>query len=77
MNEHLDQLDASLNLLVEEKHKFIISISFTKGIRYRLGLPLYGQRTRTNALTPKKRTYGFFGDTKKLWVSIIDNNKKT
>jgi len=39
---------------------FLYNISLTKVKRLRIGLPINGQRTRTNSKTSKKRLYNFF-----------------
>lgn len=53
--QHLN-LIACQNLLssIKKKLKFFWKIKRYKGIRHKLGLPVRGQRTRTNGKTQKK-----------------------
>ncbi|NGX34976.1 MAG: 30S ribosomal protein S13 [Candidatus Anoxychlamydiales bacterium] len=52
------QVEGDLRRLVQNNIKRLISIHSYRGQRHRLGLPVRGQRTRTNARTRKgkKRT---------------------
>ncbi len=61
-----DQKQALLNLLenrpienilkrqIKENREFLINLKSTRGIRNKLGYPVRGQRTHTNAQTKKK-----------------------
>lgn len=40
--------------------EFLYNISLTKIKRFRIGLPINGQRTKTNAKTSKKRLYNLY-----------------
>lgn len=46
---------SDLALLIQQDVQHFVSIGTTRGIRHTLGLPVRGQRTRTNAKTSRKR----------------------
>jgi len=57
LNTHLQtyQLEGDLRREVQNNIKRLVSIGAYRGLRHRLGLPVRGQRTRTNARTRKGR----------------------
>ncbi len=58
LNKHLESkymLEGSLRRQVQNNIKRLISIHSYRGLRHRLGLPVRGQKTQTNARTRKGR----------------------
>ncbi|MCK4545493.1 30S ribosomal protein S13 [candidate division WOR-3 bacterium] len=53
--ENSYKIEGSLRAEISQDIKRLISIGCYRGIRHRRGLPVRGQRTRTNAMTRKGR----------------------
>lgn len=55
--KRLHLIDTSLSEYVLSRHQFLISLNSLKGVRLLNGLPIYGQRTRSNSRTSSKFPY--------------------
>jgi small subunit ribosomal protein S13 len=52
-----EHIDSTLSLKTREHIKCLINIKNYRGSRHMFGLPARGQRTRTNARTPRKLSF--------------------
>merc|ERR1712039_1020492 len=76
------QTEGNLRRLLEKNVKRLKDIRCFRGIRHRVGLPVRGQRTRTNARTKRKEKGGKFESKKKkkkkekIWEKKKKKKKK-
>lgn len=68
--EKTHKIEGDLREEIQENIKRLKSIAAYRGIRHIRGLPVYGQRTKSNARTKKgkRQTVGAF--TKEYWAKI-------
>jgi ribosomal protein S13 len=55
--KRMHMLDTSLSEYILSRHQFLITLNNLKGVRLLNGLPIYGQRTRSNSRTASKFPY--------------------